>query len=169
MFPREVLRDHIGSYRTQSLFLESNKSRLDPIMTLKELDWEWKGRLLPSLKKMYLDLADPTEYSVAIEVFGSWTHWNRILENKLIRTEIHKWREELEIKLRAEGIKALRATAKEEGSKGTAAAKFLADRGWDKRKAGAPSKEETVRERKVQAAVHNDLEEDAERIGMTKH
>jgi len=166
IFEREVLTDHVGAYRTQSLFLETNGSSLAPIMTLKEIDWEYKGKLLLSLKKIYMEIADPTEYAVAIEVFGSWPQWLRLLDNKSIRTEIEKWREELEIKIRSGAITAMVQTATLEGAKGTAAAKYLAEKGWAKRKAGAPSKEEKQRQLKQDDAVSALVKEDLERVGL---
>jgi len=157
IFEREQLIDHIGAYRTQSLFFETNKSKLTPIMTLKTYDLEYKGVILPSLYKVYMEQADPTEYAVAMEVFGSWKQWNKILGNKELRGVIDDWRIELEVKLRSEAIHALANTAINEGSKGTAAAKYLAERGWEKRKAGAPSKAEVKREMKVATRVSDDV------------
>jgi len=166
LFEREQFIDHVGAMRIQSLFVETNKSKLTPIMTLADYDKEYKGVILPSLHRVYLELADPTEYSVAMEVFGSWKHWERLLGNKAIMSFIKEWRVELEIKLRSAGIKALAATAANEGSKGTTAAKFLAERGWEKRKAGAPSKEEVVREKKVAAGIEDDIDADLKRLGI---
>lgn len=166
MFPREVLVGHVGAHRTQSLFLETNKSSLEPIMVLKEIDWEYKGKLLPSLKKIYLSFNDPTEYQVAMEVFGSWNQWKRLCDNALIFAHIKEWREELEIKLRSQAVKALIATAQEDGAKGTTAAKYVAEKGWDKRKAGAPSKEEVAREKKIHAGINDDVEDDLTRLGL---
>lgn len=166
MFEREVLTDHIGAYRTQSLFLETNNSTLKPIMTLKEVDWEYKGEVLLSLKKIYLEIADPTEYEVAIEVFGSWKCWQRLLGNKEIYGHIKEWRDELEVKLRSAGVKAMINTAVNEGSKGTTAAKYIAEKGWDKRKAGAPTKEEVTRERKIAAGISDEISDDMARLGI---
>lgn len=166
LFERVELLDHIGAYRTQSLFIETNKSKLEPLLTLKEIDWEYKGKLYPSLKRIYMELSDPTEYAVAMEVFGSWPMWVKLTENKLIGKYIQEWREELEIKLRSEGIKALAETARTEGSKGTTAAKYLAEKGWVKRKAGAPSKEEVERERKVAAGINDEVADDLARLGL---
>jgi len=157
LFEREQLIDHIGAFRTQSLFFETNKSKLSPIMTLKRYDLERKGVILLSLHRVYMEHSDPTEYAVAMDVFGSWKQWLKLLGNKEIRGHIDEWRIELEVKLRSEAINALAHTAKHEGSKGTAAAKYLAERGWEKRKAGAPSKEEVVREKKVAAHLSEDI------------
>lgn len=72
------------------------------------------------------------------------------------------WRDELEVKLRSEGIRNLRKASKE-GSRGVSAAKYLAEKGWEKKR-GRPSKEEIERERKIQAAMEDDLEGDAARM-----
>jgi hypothetical protein len=72
-----------------------------------------------------------------------------------------EWREELEIKLRSEGIAAQRKLA----AKGNVnAAKWLAEKGWDKRKAGAPSQAEVAGERKVSAKMEDELEEHFKRV-----
>lgn len=165
---RNVLTDHVGAYRTQSLYLETNRSALEPIMTLKECNWEHKGKLLPSLHLLYLAAGDPTEYKVAIEVFGSWKAWTKQLANPSIRAYINDWREELEVQVRSKAIAAMAKTASLEGSKGTSAAKYLADKGWVKRKAGAPSKEEKDGELKKQAEVGNHLTADFKRLGLVK-
>lgn len=167
MFERTDLVDHVGAYRTQSLFLETKGvTALEPLLTLKEIDWEYKGKTLPSLKRIYMELEDPTEYEVAIHVFGSWPHWLRLLENKAIRQEIDKWREELELKIRSKALKAMLDTASFEGAKGTAAAKYLAERGWVKRPAGRPSKAEQKGQMKQDAELKRILAEDAERVGL---
>ena len=106
-----------------------------------------------------MELADPTEYAVAMEVFGSWKQWEKIINNNTLLVHIEEWRVELEIKLKSEAILALAKTAKNEGSKGTAAAKYLAERGWEKRKAGAPSKAEVKREMKVATKVSSEVDD----------
>jgi len=166
MFKREQLVDHVGAYLTQGLFLETRSTSTPPILTLKEVDWEYKGEILPSLRRLYIEIADPSEYEVAIQVLGSWEHWKRLLQNKKIFSYIQKYRDELEVKVRSGAIRSLIDTSCNEGSKGTAAAKYIAERGWDKRKAGAPSKTEVKKELKIQSDMEKELEEDFKRIGI---
>jgi len=166
MFKREQLVDHVGAYRTQSLFLETNGTSGLPILTLKELDWEYKGQVLPSLRKMYMEIADPEEYEVAIQVLGSWEHWLRLLENKKIMGYIQQYRDELEVKIRSCAVKAMVQTATLDGSKGTSAAKYIAEKGWSKRKAGAPSKLEKERELKITTKISDEVEDDLKRLGI---
>lgn len=167
--PREVLTTGVGAWRTQSLYLETNRSGLEPIMTLKEVDWEHKGVMLPSLHRLYMEVADVTEYQVAIQVFGSWKGWQRQCENNYIREYIDAWRDELEIAIRSAALAAMVKTSTTAGSQGTAASKYLADKGWVKRKAGAPTKAEKAGELKKQEEVGASLKDDAKRIlGLVK-
>jgi hypothetical protein len=166
MFRREQLVDHVNAYRTQSLFIETNGTTRDPIMTLNDHDLELNGTVLYSLKKIYMEEADPEEYRVAIRVFGSWAHWERLLQNKKIFRKIQEYRKELEVKIRSDAVRALISTAALDGAKGTSAAKYVAEKGWEKRKAGAPTKAEVKSELKVQADMDSELQEDMKRLNI---
>lgn len=166
MFTKEQLIGKQGDYKTQSLFLEVNIARTDDIiMTLKEYDVEYKGTVLPSLRKIYMEDKDPTGYTTAMRVFGSWDQWLRITNNKLIAKYVNKYEEELDVKIRSGAVRSL-IEASSEGAKGTTAAKYIAEKGWDKRKAGAPSKEEKKRELKVQGRITDEVQDDLERLGI---
>ena len=154
-----------GQYLTLALFWEHRHENYDATFTTKEQDIERDGVTYYSLRKLYLEWKDPTEYLFATEVIGSWDHWQKICKSYALKPEIQKWRAELEIKLRAESIKAIRQTATEEGSKGTAAAKYMAEKGWEKR-AGRPSKAEIERQKKIYAGISDQIEDDAERLGI---
>jgi len=154
-------KDSMGRYRTQSLFLETISITTEtPVFTLKPQDH--KG--LPSLKRLYLEWMDPTEYSFAVEVLGSWEHWLKLCGSEWFMEHITVWRDELEIKLRSEGVASMRKLAAK-GNKD--ASKWLAEKGWNKRSgAGRPSKEEVERERMQQARLASDLDDDAKRLGL---
>lgn len=153
------LRDEQGRYRTRSLFLETINADtpLETIFTLKPRDH--RGKI--SLKRLYLELALPdSEYDFAITVFGEWEHWKKLCEsNNWFKPYLKAWREELEIKTRSSAIRAMHQTAQFEGSKGTAAAKWIAEGKW-KGQRGRPSKEEVARETRIQAGIEDDLETD---------
>ena len=80
-------------------------------------------------------------------------------------TDYEEWEEELEIKIRSEGIRALVHTATEEGAKGTTAARYLADKGWLSKR-GRPSKEELAGEKKERTRIMDEITEDAKRLGI---
>jgi hypothetical protein len=157
-------KDSMGRWRTESLFVETNRVE-DKWPSFYCLNPDKETELLPSLKRLYLEASDPTEYNFATSYLGGWQHWQALSKGWFFKEYIKEWREELEVKLRAEGIKAQRGLAKKGNPN---AAKWLAEKGWDKRKAGAPSKEERVREMKMGAKVAEHLDEDYERV-FSKH
>lgn len=149
---------------TQSLFLEIGYTD-SALFTLKDEDFEYNGRSLPSIKRLYLECADPTEYEFATTYLLGWSHWLRICENKAVRKHIDEWRVELEVKLRSKGVKAAISQA---SSGNYAAAKWLADRGWDTRGRGRPTKEDVEHEKKVQAGMTSEYAADIIRLQAVK-
>lgn len=161
-------RDKMGRYLTQALFWETRTDGYTPIFTLKDDDHTVDGVTYKSLRKTYVDIADPTEYEFAQIVFGSWEHWQTICSSPTLLPYIEKWREELSVKLRSQAIKAMAQTALEEGSKGTTAAKWLAQEGWKGSSRGRPSKAEIASERRKQAGIDKEVEDDLARIRVIK-
>ena len=156
-----------GNLYTQALFLELCYGSTDnAIYTLKEDDYEHHGKHYKSIKKLYLEIADPTEYEFAKQCFASWAHWKRLCEKTTnLHPYIAAWREELEVKLRSQGVRGVMMEAYSEGKGALQAAKWLADKGWtEKRTAGRPSKEEVVRERKAHADIKQTIDDDLARI-----
>lgn len=160
MNKQETMLDSMGKFRTQSLFLELGYGT-DALFTLKDQDHEHEGTVYKSLKRLYLEFEDPTEYEFANTVLLGWRHWQRMCENKVIRKHIDEWREELEVKLRSQAIR----DAIQEAKKGHfQAAKWVADRGWSTRGAGRPSKADIEHEKKVQARIDNEYGADVIRM-----
>lgn len=157
---RSKLLDNVGRPLTQSLFLEFSYSPF-AIYTLKDIDFDYEGRKLPSIKRLYLEMEDPTEYSFATEYFLGWNHWLRICENKQIMNHIQLWRDELEVKLRSRAVKMNIAAA---SAGNYQAAKWLADRGWQTRAAGRPSKDEIAKNIKIAENVANEYSSDVLRL-----
>lgn len=157
---RNDFLDSQGRPITQSLFLENGYTSA-AIYTLKDVDYEYKGKLYPSLKKLYLLEEDPTEYIFATKYLLGWKHWQRLYENKLLTKHIDEWRFELEMKLRSRAVQELMAQARK-GNAG--ASKWLADRGWAQRGAGRPSKTEIEREKKIQTNVLEEYSQDVLRL-----
>lgn len=158
---KSLMIDEMGRYITQSLFLEINYTD-HAMYTLKEDHYTYNGKLMPSIKRLYLEMEDPTEYEFATTYFCGWKHWQRLLENKAIRKHIDEWREELEYKLRAKGIK--RIILEVQGTNGMQASKWLADRGWSTRAAGRPSKSEVEQEKAFAAKAADEFSADIVRL-----
>ncbi len=163
---RDMLVDSRGRYKTLSLFLEIDYDK-DAIYTLKGYDHEYEGKTYISLKRLFLEMSDPTEYEFATKYLADWDHWQKICANKVLAQYIEKWRFELELKLRAEGVQRVIKSARSKGN--WLAAKFLAEKGWEVRIAGRPGKDEVERELKVQAAIQSEFEDDVARLKLVKH
>jgi|TARA_R110000822_G_scaffold109542_3_gene239397 hypothetical protein len=155
-------KDVNGRWLTQSLFPETATDDRFILYTLR--DESPKG--VPSLKHLYLELMDFTEYRFASKYLGGWEHWNRLCNNALIGREIAKWREELEIKLVATGLTQITDIALDVENKGRlAAARFLAEKGFKpKQAAGRPTKQQALGERVQSDAIADRVSSDLERL-----
>ncbi len=160
------LRDSRGRPLTQSLFLEVGYNTEFAVYTQKDEDYEYKGKVYPSLKRLYLEHEDPTEYDFACTYLLGWEQWQRICANKVFTKMVERWREELELKIRAQAVRDIMNTSATE--KGFQASKWLADRGWDKRAAGRPSKEDVDRERNMQANIADEYANEVTRLADYK-
>jgi len=154
--------DSMGRPITQSLFIETSYDPEVAVYSLKDYDFEYEGVLFPSLKRLYLQMEDVVEYEFATTYLLSWTQWQRICSNKLFKSNIEAWREELELKIRSQAVRDIIDMTADE--KSFQAAKWLADKGWDKRKAGRPSKEELAHEKKVQSTLDDKYGADIQRL-----
>ena len=159
---KNKLRDGRGRPLTQSLFLEVGYNTDFAVYTQKDEDYEYNGVVYPSLKKLYLAHEDPTEYDFACTYLLGWEHWQRICRNKMFKKMVENWREELELKLRSQAVRDIIELST--GDKGFQAAKWLADKGWDKRGAGRPSKEDIERETAVQSKLDQEYSADVVRL-----
>ncbi len=156
--------DSKGAPLTQGLFLETAYSNTENVVyTLKPRDHVYKGKKLYSIRRLFLEVADPTEYEFAYKYFLDWEHWQRIKANQTIYKHLKGMEYELEVKLRSEGVK----NAIDHARNGTfQAAKWLADRGWEKRGAGRPTKEAVEHEKKVQQKLSSEWAEDVARLDL---
>lgn len=112
---------------------------------------------LEEWRKVYVDVADPTDYKAMKVLLGDWEHWKLIVENQTIAPIVGQWRDEVNVKLKSEGIAAIRKLAATKDS----AAKTLMSNEWDKTQAkrGRPSKKQE------HAEVHRHGD-DAKRLGI---
>jgi hypothetical protein len=166
---KDIFLDTRGVSLTKGLFWEFEYGQrkrgvnyYKPIYNLREYDHHETY----SLKKLYLELMDPTEYQVASQLFYSWKHWQKLCETEWFKEHVEAWRSELEIKLTSEAYHTIAQQAAVGGKDAVPAAKYLAERGWEKKKKGRPSKEEVAGERKKQAGLRKVVDNDAERIGI---
>lgn len=164
MIDKATLLDGRGNPLTQSLFLEIGYTDFS-VFTLKDADYEYNGKIYPSLKRLYLEMEDPTEYEFASTYLLGWKHWERLCENKQIVKHIDEWRRELEYKLRSRAVKMMLLSAQGGNYQ---AAKWFADRGWSNKGAGRPSKEDVEHEKQIQARLSSEYDEDVVRLFKQK-
>ena len=146
-----------GNMRTQGLFLELEYGKHETaVYTLSDEHKTYKGKEYPSLKKLYLEMEDPVEYEFATKYLLGWRHWQRLLNNQLVRPYIEEWRDELNLKLRSKAFKEILDRSKTE--QGTTANKWIADKGWIKNEVGRPSKADIEQEKAYRANVLHDYE-----------
>lgn len=160
---KSKLVDSMGRPLTQSLFLEIGYKTEFAIYSLKDTDHHYRGKVYPSLKRLFLAHEDPTEYDFAATYLLGWNHWKRLNANKMLTKHFDEWREELELKIRSQAVREIvDLTAGEGGS--FQAAKWLADRGWDKRAPGRPSKAEQERDDRIEEHIANEFQDDVVRL-----
>lgn len=133
-----------GKLRTLSLFWEMasfNSDKSECLYTLRGEDTYG----LPSLKRLYLEESDPTEYAFANKHLASWDHWQALISANWFQPHIARWRIELDLKLRADALGRLRTEAASGSKNSYQANKFLAEGGWlpkePRKRVGRPSKD----------------------------
>lgn len=163
---KSKFKDEKGRYIVQGLFLEDRYNTDLAVFTFDGEDKVYKGRTYPSLKRLYLEYCDPKEYNFAREYLYDWPHWQRLVHNKVVGRHIDEWRKELELHLVSEGVQILVDLAQTDRS--YQAAKFLADRGWDKSERGRPTKQAVKEELKKRADDAAEFAEDFELLRLHK-
>lgn len=114
-----------GRRLTAALFKETSVTPHLPVVFSLE---EWR--------KVYVDIADPTEYRSAMALIGDWDHWKMIVENQSVKPFIELWRDEVAVKLKSEAFASLRKLSH---TKDSAAKTIYLGEGGAKR--GRPLKE----------------------------
>ena len=160
------LKDSLGRFRTQSLFVEFKNDQYPAPFTLKPYDH--RGRM--SMYRKYMEIGDPTEYSQAIGLLGSWAHWQALCKAKWFKPYVTEWRNELRVKFESDRYREMAEVAETHPGTpvGVQASKWLAERYSSAKdlKRGRPSKAEKAAALK-QATEEDDLvAEEAERLGL---
>ena len=159
--------------QTKALFFETTlpeyRIEMEPEWTLKERDHlAHDGKTYRSMQKIYLEMEDVTEYEFAMATLGSFTHWETLCKSPWFKEHIDQWRKELNLKLKAKGMRSIIKAATIDENLSFQAMKYLADNQYiDKGgKRGRPSKEEVKAELRKEAEANKVFLDDAERIGL---
>ena len=154
-----------GRRLTQSLFYETTLSDKSTVLyTLKDHDHEG----YPSLKRLYLETGDPTEYKFANSYLDGWTHWELLIAAEWFQPHLNQWRKELELKIKSMALWQIQEEATNDLSKSKFTAnKFLLEGGWKPKdqtggsnRRGRPSKQE-IQDEAHRIAEERDLVDDA--------
>lgn len=158
--------------QTKGLFYEltlpEDRKEMGTSWTLKEHDLQADGKVYKSMKKLFIEMEDVTEYDFAIAALGSYKHWERVTESPILKPHIEQWRKELNLKLKAKAMKSIIKSATVDEKLSFQAMKYLADNEYidKKNKRGRPSKEELNAELKREVEMSKSFKDDAERIGL---
>ena len=118
----------------------------------------------------YIEIGDPTEYTQAIALLGSWRHWEALTARDWFKPHVDRWRSELRVKFESDRFREMSEVAcKHKGTtQGVAATKWLAERYSTKQKIkrGRPSKSERSRALKEATEEETQLREEATRLGL---
>lgn len=132
-------------YETYKETKEDGRSKVRYSLKRFDLNAEIDGeiRLLPSISRLYLETADPTEYEFATKYFEDWQHWKTLSQTKWFQPYLIPMREELELKLRSNALKKIKEIAFGKGPPNFTANKIILDETWkEKNSRGRPTNKE---------------------------
>lgn len=151
----------------KAIFFEQTlpENRQNVLYTLKEEDHEGYA----SFYRLYLEIADITEYNVATTLVDGVEHWEMLCDCDWFKSHLAKMRRALQLKLKSEAVAALRTDAVSGSKTSHSALKFLVQSGYDsaapeRRRAGRPSKEEIARAAQEASVRKEDVNEDFDRV-----
>lgn len=170
MFPKDTFKNNSGKIITLKLFIElCYETPEHAVFSLKEDDLDLNGKRYVSLQKLYLAYVpnDPTEYTFAKNVFGSWNIWETVRNSAEVKPHVDKWRREADVIIKSRAIQAIAEEAKE-GKNAFQAAKLLLDRGWIEKESATAKKisEKKKQEEEMNLEALDMLSEDAKRLGL---
>jgi hypothetical protein len=136
------------------------------LYTLKDVDW--KG--YPSLYRLYMEMGDVTEYNFATTYFESWDHWETLCACGWFKPYVERWRNELDVRIKAEALYRIKVEAQTNGKNAFMANKYLLEKGWEAKEGkahrGRHSKDEIKNQAKIIAEEQKRLEDDANRLNL---
>ena len=177
---RSKLRSSLSNSRiTRGLFFDVVKKELslqgDYNNCLFVLSDHLETEGLPSLHRLFMEMEDPTEYLFATEYFENYEHWLMVTEVPAVREVLPEWRKELELRLKAKALLAIKNVANNDLDKNQYLAnKFLIEKNWapssskenTKNTRGRPSKDDIKRAAYEIAQSTTDIDEDYKRITL---
>lgn len=155
-------RSASGKLLVRELFWEISLNKDYALYSLSRQDKERQGKVYPSIYRLFIEANDPEEYTFANTYFDSWDHWKQVRSSYAIKDHYASMREDLETKFRSEAVAAIIKASKGTGPQAVSAAKYIAEKGWEKATKGRPSKaavqQEAIRIAEEEHRVESDLD-----------
>ena len=168
--PRNTqFKNIMGVHLLKPLFFEQTRDYSEKalaIYSLKDQDHEVDGRVYPSIKRLYVDMEDTTEYEFANTYFDNYQHWKKLKASPWFKPIYEEMKEELALKLRHRYLKKVKDLSDDE-KLGMQANRYLlendvVDKNVDKR--GRPSKKAIEEEASKMVGDALDISQDFERL-----
>lgn len=157
--PVNKFKNANGVLLLKQLFFETaDTERSRVLYTLKNEDHEG----YPSLRRLYLEQDDETEFFFAEAYFDGWHHWKKLLQCSWFLAQLEPIREELATRNAARNLREIRKAAE---SGNVSASRYLLEGGWKpKGSAGRPTKQKIKQEAEKLFLDSQDIKEDLDRL-----
>lgn len=127
--PKTAFINSSGQLYLQSLFFETAlKHPHLAVYTLSDKDKLFKGKLYPSLYRLYLYEQDLTEFRFAETHLYSFYHWEKLLDTSFFPPYLEKWRRDLNLSITSRALQAVIEEAQTDSKNRFAANKILIER-----------------------------------------
>lgn len=157
-----------NAYYLKALFFETSTDpeRAKVLYTFKPDDHTFAGMTYPSLRRLYLEMEDDTEYYFAQTYFDGWPHWKKLLNCSWFVDYITDIREELAAKQSADSKKRIRDIAKDPKDRGSLQANklLLEETKKSNSPVGRPTKESIRRKAEELFQDQSEFQDDLDRI-----
>lgn len=157
-----------GVIRTKSLFYEMVYDTPEfAVFTVKEEEHTTPdGRPLIPFSRIFVSslINDPTEYTFAMETFGSWSAWDKIRnsDRRLVKL-IEEWRVEADIARKAMAFRSVVEEA-QGGKSAFSASKYLIEEPWATKGPDGRSARKRAQETASKAFERAGVAEDVKRL-----
>lgn len=179
LVPHNKLKNHQNRRVARSLFPEIYNDPQFGFFTLKRWNTnpsEDYPEGLVSFPLTYLKYCvdDPTEYTMAVEVFGDWEHWQLVSEVPGLQNTIKALRSERDVAIKSKGFKHIAQEVAAQGKNSYQAAKWLAEKGWEtdvidsRRKVSRAQQKQAEEEAKTDRAAIDLAKSLTEELGLSK-
>lgn len=159
----------MGVHLLKPLFFEQTRDYSEKelaLYTLKDQDHIVDGRVFPSIKRLYVEMEDTTEYEFANTYFDNYQHWKKLKASPWFKPIYEEMKEELALKLRHRYLSRVKELTSDEKLAMQANRYLLendvVDKNVDKR--GRPSKKAIEEEANKLFTDANAIDEDFDRL-----